>query len=172
MILYKEIESLYHKLNGYQKEFLKNAGELFFKIPQKNIGLKSNVRFDIKNNMLEITLVHSENPEMLLLFIIHEDMIEIWCSEYVYYLDSMKNALFFGLQKEEFYYEVKEFVKDVLNAKFKLISYSYNGKKLKSEIIWKNKEKYDRKRNYYILGFLHRRRVVQKTEVCIKSFMY
>lgn len=171
MIIYKEINNLAQKLNRYQKEFVDITKELFTKIPQDNIGIKSNVKFDSVSNILEISLIHSKDPEMMILFILHEDMIEIGCVEYTYYMDSMKNALFAGLQGKEFYSNVKEFVTLILSSEFKLIVYSYKGKRIKSEIVWGDNEIPSQQHSYSMFNIFYKKAALDKQEVVFKSFM-
>jgi hypothetical protein len=171
MKIYKEIKFLAPKLNEYQRNFTNTIEDLFTKIPKNNIGLNSYVRFDPGSNILEISLIHNKDPEMMLLFIIHEDMVEIGCLEYSYYLDSMKNAILFGLQGKEFYSNVYKVVNSMLNATFKQIIYSYKGKNIKSEIVWKDHEIPNQKRNYSFFSFLYVKELLEKQEITFKSFM-
>ncbi|MFA6404347.1 MAG: hypothetical protein WCX31_22375 [Salinivirgaceae bacterium] len=171
MILQEEIEKQIKNLNEYQKKFIETTKDLFSIIPSEKIRSTSFVNFNTKSKILEIYIEHIDMPDIPLLFIIHGDMIEISCSEFEYYMDSIGKALFNGLQKEEFYSNVKDFVNSTLRGKFNINLYSYKGKIVKSEIVWNDNIYPSYQRSYILLSFLSKKRVLKKEEINIKSFI-
>lgn len=129
------------------------------------------VNYNADRGVFEICLEHMEAPEMSIVFLIHKDMIEISCLGFDYYMDSIKKSLFSNVPENEFSIKVKEFTAFVLKGKFKVNLYSNKKKIVESELIWDEKKYPSSKKTHTVLNFLNKKKVLEKEEVNIKSFI-
>ncbi len=171
MNINKKLKTLQVELNDFQKEFISNTEDLFSKVNKNTIAENSYVEFNTKNNIIEISLVHQENYDSVLLFLIHENFIEIGCLEYTYYFDFMDDSLFKGLMPKDKSNKIHEIVDHMLSSKYKLLYYSLNGKIIKNEIIWDELNFLNQRHNRSIFGFILKPNRLDKKEKRLKSFI-
>jgi len=171
MIINEEINKQLECLNEYQGNFIDTTMDLFKLVKSEKIKENSFVNYNAKSGILEICLEHMEVSEMSIVFLIHKDMIEISCLGFEFYLDSIKKALFSNVPENEFRIKVKEFTAFVLKGKFKVNLYSNKKKIVESELVWDENKYPSSKKTHTVLNFLNKKKVLEKEEVNIKSFI-
>jgi hypothetical protein len=170
MNIIEELKNHSERLNDFQTDFISCTEDLFSEINKKNIGINSFVRFD-SNNILEINLVQPQSADFILLFLIHEDIIEIGCLDYIYFFDTKNDSMFKELSKNDIFIKIQEIVYHMLKAKFKLFHYSFKGKLIKSKIIWEHLDFLNQQRNYSIFSYFYKNRILDKKEIFFGSFI-
>lgn len=171
MVIKEEVQRVYGGLNKYQQRFVSETNHLFEQVSPSVLKESSFIDFNSDDGILEIFLEHVETNDSPILFIVHRDMIEISCSGFDYYMDSIKQGLFNNLPEVVFYDKVVEFVSSILTGEFVVNLYLDKGKSVRSEILWKDDKYPYSQKNYSMLISLFVKKELEKKEIFVKPFI-